>query len=156
MTILNDEREHRYSLVRFGRTQYSQALYLLEARQGISCQFLLSSPECLAVERFQKSNCSSETDRAGHIRRTRFKLQCPGRKVCSNRLNFDVRRHLDPRLEWRHRVQEFFARPKGADAHWPTHLMSGEGQKIATQILHIDLEVRDGLCGVDEDQSSGA
>jgi hypothetical protein len=62
--------------------------------------------------------------------------------------------HVASRLEWRHRIEKLPARPKDSDSHRPAHLVSGKRQKIAIEILHIDREMRDGLCGIDKHERS--
>src|SRR5215467_15727792 len=63
-------------------------------------------------------------------------------------------RHVAARLEWRHRIEEFPARPQHSDSHWPAHFVPRKRQKVTTEVLHIDRKMRNGLGGVDKHHRS--
>ena len=53
-------------------------------------------------------------------------------------------------MPWRHRIENFRASVKRADAGRPTHFVSGKGEEIATQFLHIERQMSRALRRIDQ------
>ena len=60
--------------------------------------------------------------------------------------------HFAAALPRRHRLENFGATVKHADPGRPAHLVSGEGEEIATQFLHIDRQMSRALRRIDQRQ----
>ena len=62
--------------------------------------------------------------------------------------------HLAAGEKWRELLQQLFLSVESADPHRSQHLMSGEGEKIDSEVLDIDFDVRNALCAVaDQDHT---
>ena len=58
--------------------------------------------------------------------------------------------HLAAAVPRRHRLEHFRATVERADAGRPAHFVSGKGEEIAADLLHIDRQMPGALRGIDE------
>ena len=91
----------------------------------------------------------AERDGPGDVGRACFELE--GQIVVGGLGKGDGADHVAAALVRRHGVEQRALAVEHADAGGPVNLMAAEGVEVAIERLHIDGEVRNGLCSVDED-----
>ena len=91
-----------------------------------------------------------QSDRARDIRRARFESM--RRFLEGAFLESDADDHFAAAVPRRHDVENFGATVERTDAGRATHLVSGESEKIATQLLHIERQMTRALRCVDQRQ----
>ena len=62
----------------------------------------------------------------------------------------DADDHLAAAVPWRHRIKNLRPTVERADPGRPTHFVSGEGEEIAAQFLHIDRQMSRALRRIDQ------
>ena len=92
----------------------------------------------------------AEADRGGDVRRAGLEL--PGDRVPLGPAQVDLADHLAARQERRHRLEQLAPRPQRARPHRRQHLVAAERVEVAAELLHVDRDMRHGLCAVDEDE----
>ncbi len=89
-----------------------------------------------------------ESDRAGDIRRAGFETM--RRSLKSAFLECDADNHFAAAVPGRQRFQDFGSTVERAAAGRTTHFVTGESEKIATQLLHIERQMPGTLRGIDQ------
>ena len=98
--------------------------------------------------RFEVINGRGEADRAGDVRRAG--LEPVGRFFERAFFQSDADDHFAAAVPGRHRFQNFGAAVERADPGRSTHLVAGEGQEIAAQLLDIDRQMSGALRRIDQ------
>ncbi len=91
---------------------------------------------CRASDTLDVIDRGRETDRARDIRCAGFKSV--GRFLKRAFFQSDADNHFAAAVPWRDRIQNRRPSVKRADASRATHFVSGEGEEIAAQLLHVD------------------
>src|ERR1700730_6392735 len=73
-----------------------------------------------------------------------------------SRLKVYIVSHVASGLIRRHVFENLAARPQDTGSHGTQHFVSGKGKEIATEFLHIDGEMRNGLRTVHQDERRDA
>src|SRR5205085_6962300 len=69
-------------------------------------------------------------------------------------LQLDLADHVAAEVEGSHRLEQLPASPERADARRAAHLVRGEGEEVAVELLDVDRMMRCGLRGVDDHDRS--
>src|SRR5690349_4690443 len=72
----------------------------------------------------------------GDIGAARLEFVRPRRVLRGEELH--ALRHVSAELIRRHGVKQLAPRPQGTYAHWPGHLVTGQGEEITTEGLDVD------------------
>ena len=62
--------------------------------------------------------------------------------------------HFAATKKWRHCFKQFKTTVKGTDSHWTAKLVTAHGKKVCSQLLYVNLNVRCGLCSVNNHYST--
>ena len=108
---------------------------------------------CLRAQGGNVIQRHSEPDCAGDIGRSRFKATGDSAKRRSRKINRLY--HIAAALIRRHFFQNFGARIKHADSRGTANFVPGKNKKIASDILHVQREMRRRLRGIDKGERSG-
>ena len=89
-----------------------------------------------------------QTDRAGDVRRAGF--ESVRRFLERAFLERNADDHFAAAMPRRHCIENFRAAIERADAGRSAHFVSGEGEEIATEFLHIERHMSGALRGIDQ------
>jgi hypothetical protein len=100
----------------------------------------------LRPDRCQPVCRRGEANGGFHVRRAGFepvRHDIPRRLLIAHELD-----HVTAHLPWSHDVEQCPPPPQSAAPHWCAHLVSAERVEIDTERLHVNGEMRHGLCAV--------
>src|ERR1700745_987450 len=118
----------------------------------IGGELLLMRPDARLADRADVIDRRAKPDRLHD--RGRTGLELVRRIAVDHAILEHLADHLAAAIERRHRGKVLVFAIEDTDAAWPVELVPGEGIEVATDVLHVDLEMHRALCAVDENRDA--
>ena len=150
MHAFHHETDERPALVL--RAEHAHSGQFGELFGGISGQLRIVRENRRSSDALEIINRRGQSDRSGDVGRA--SLEAVRRFLECALLQSNADDHLAAAVPRWHRLENLGATVKHADAGRRTHFVTGEGEEIATHLLHIDRQMPGALRRIDEGQGA--